>query len=102
MFGAMSLLRVKREQFLPAGDQGSQALLGGTGRQRGRGLEKPPVFGEDGGIQPVRFGEQSLGAGKVAGMAGIEERDGQLRLMQRLQQEVFVTAGGFADGARLL
>src|ERR1017187_4199404 len=97
MFGAMLLLRVQREQFLPTGDQGGQALLGGTGRQRGRGLEKLSVFGEGGATQPIRFGEQSLGAGKLAGMAGIEERDGQGGLVEGLQQEVFVTAGGFAD-----
>ena len=81
MFSPMPLLGVQCEQFPPAGDQGGQALLGGTVWRGGCRAEKLPIFGEDDGIQPIGFGEQSLGAGKGGGMAWIEENDWQRRLV---------------------
>ncbi len=60
-------------------------------------MEQPAIFRQHRGVDPVGLGQESPGAGEVANVAGVEPADGQLRLMQRLKEVVFVAARGFAN-----
>jgi hypothetical protein len=84
-------------EFAAAGDEFGQALMGWVGHGIGRGLKASAVVGEDGGIDGVGLGEVAAGAGVVADQAGVEAADGDAGLVEGLEEEVFVAAGGFAD-----
>lgn len=97
MFGPMLFLRDKSNQFLPARDQLRQALLDPRERDRGGGREEPTLFRQHRRVQRVGLGQQALGAGEVANLARINERDQHLGLLERGEEMMFITARGLAN-----
>jgi hypothetical protein len=80
----------------PLGQRHQLLLAGGRGRG-GFGLEALAVIGEQGRINAVGFGPLALGLGGGADLRGVGDRDGNLRLVEGLDQRPFIAAGGFTD-----
>ena len=78
MSGAVLFLRDVPQQFLAAGDERGQPLLGGRERGGGDRGEDPAVFSQDGGIEGVALGEQTLGPGELARQTRVEAGDRHL------------------------
>src|SRR5580698_7028196 len=97
MFGPQLLLRQELEKFLPAIDQGFEALLRSRWHGCGRGLKDLAVTCQEGGVDPVGFGEQTAGASKVTDLAWVDQSEGDLRLVEGFQKRVFIAPGGFAN-----
>ncbi len=97
MFLPQLLLSEEVEQFLPAIDQSFETLLRSRRHEGGRWLEEPAIVGQDEGVNAVGFGEQATGPGKVTHLAGIDQRERDLLLVEGFQEWIFISAGGFTD-----
>lgn len=81
----------------PSGDEFIQLILVSMGpRQRPR-LHMPGEAGQDGGIEPIGFGQDIKGFGEVADLSGIDDADDVPRRRQVASDGPFITAGGFQD-----
>lgn len=102
MFGAKLLLGQEAKEFLSAMHQSFEALLRSRWHGRRHGLKYLAVTSQDGGVNPVRFGEQTAGPGKVTDLAGVDQGKGDLFLVESFQKGVFISPRSFAnhmDGA---
>jgi hypothetical protein len=63
----------------------------------GLGLVALTIVGEHRRIDTVGFGALALGLGSGAHSGRVEDRDGDLSLVQSAHQAPFIAAGGFAD-----
>jgi hypothetical protein len=97
MFLPQLLLSEEVEQFLPAIDQGFETQLRSRRHEGGRWLEEPAIVGQDEGINTVGFGEQATGPGKITHLAGIDQRERDLILVEGLQEWIFISTGSFTD-----
>ena len=83
-----------RDLPLPGGEITEFLLVGGQSR-RGPGLHEIGEAGDDAGIDLIGFGELSGGSGEVSNLPRIDYGDGNLVVMERLNQPSFESAGGF-------
>ena len=66
-----------------------------------RGLKALTIIGQGGGVQRIGFGPFSLGFGGCADVSGVDDRDGDVGVVEGLGHGRLVAACGLADDMRL-
>src|ERR1700693_6245521 len=81
--------------LLATADQLDQLALGCAGSWRGRWLQALTELSQHLRIEPIGFGQTTLSASKVAGLARVDDTNGDGRLLQRHDHRACITAAGF-------
>ena len=81
-------------ELIAQGVEFGEMALGRIWSQRGLWVDSGTIVRKDFGIEAIGFSQQAFGACEVANLARVEDRERDLRTVERFDQGTLVTAGG--------